>query len=80
MVYQECGTACPTTCDNKDEEIICTKQCVQGEPLSQTFYIFKKKKKSVSNNQAYEVRCMVNHHDISNLGRNRPTMKIVHNS
>ena len=45
MVYQKCGTACPTTCDNKDEEIICTKQCVHGELLNQTFY--KKKKISL---------------------------------
>ena len=61
MVYQKCGTACPTTCDNKDEEIICTKQCVHGELLNQTFY---KKKKSVCKNQANEERCMVFHHDI----------------
>ena len=31
MVYKECGTACPTTCDNKDELTICTFQCVAGE-------------------------------------------------
>ena len=30
MVYKECGTACPTTCDNKDEVIICTEECVAG--------------------------------------------------
>ena len=30
-VYNECGTACPLTCDNKDDVIICTKQCVPGE-------------------------------------------------
>ena len=30
MVYNVCGTACPTTCDNKDEVVPCTKQCVQG--------------------------------------------------
>ncbi|XP_064401886.1 von Willebrand factor-like isoform X3 [Halichondria panicea] len=29
-VYQECGTACPKTCDNKDELTFCTRQCVQG--------------------------------------------------
>ena len=29
-VYQQCGTACPLTCENKDDDIICTKQCVQG--------------------------------------------------
>ena len=28
--YQECGTACPLNCTNKDELLICTKQCVQG--------------------------------------------------
>ena len=33
MVYQECGTACPTTCDNKDDLIICTSQCVPGTML-----------------------------------------------
>ena len=32
MVYDECGTACPTTCDNKDEPVRpCTLQCVQGK-------------------------------------------------
>ena len=31
MVYQECGTACPTTCDNKDDLLQpCTLECVQG--------------------------------------------------
>ena len=30
-VYQECGTACPLTCDNKDDNITCTKQCVPGK-------------------------------------------------
>ena len=34
-VYNECGTACPLTCDNKDDDIICTKQCVAGEIASQ---------------------------------------------
>ena len=28
--WQECGTACPLTCDNYDELQICTLQCVQG--------------------------------------------------
>ena len=34
MVYKECGTACPTTCDNKDELVICTQQCVSGKQRS----------------------------------------------
>ncbi|XP_044734416.1 venom peptide SjAPI-2 [Chrysoperla carnea] len=29
-VYLTCGTACPKTCDNYREDIICTKQCVVG--------------------------------------------------
>ena len=30
-VYLECGTDCPDTCENKDEEIrICNLRCVQG--------------------------------------------------
>ena len=28
--WQECGTACPLTCDNHDEPQTCTFQCVQG--------------------------------------------------
>ena len=30
MVFRSCGTACPTTCDNLNEDISCTRQCVQG--------------------------------------------------
>ena len=31
MVYEECGSACPTTCENKDVLVKpCTLQCVQG--------------------------------------------------
>ena len=34
MAYEECGTACPTTCDNKDELVRpCTLQCVAGKLL-----------------------------------------------
>ena len=33
-VYTECGTACPATCDNKDDLLICTLQCVVGEDLT----------------------------------------------
>ena len=32
MVYKECDTACPTTCDNKDDDIICIKVCESGMP------------------------------------------------
>lgn len=28
--WQECGTACPLTCDNYDTDFACTKQCVEG--------------------------------------------------
>eukprot|EP00567_Pseudictyota_dubia_P015119 CAMPEP_0197435122 /NCGR_PEP_ID=MMETSP1175-20131217/2760_1 /TAXON_ID=1003142 /ORGANISM="Triceratium dubium, Strain CCMP147" /LENGTH=198 /DNA_ID=CAMNT_0042964069 /DNA_START=54 /DNA_END=651 /DNA_ORIENTATION=+ len=28
--FEECGTACPATCSNKDEVQKCTKQCVRG--------------------------------------------------
>lgn len=28
--YQECGSACPLTCANKDGVQVCTKQCVPG--------------------------------------------------
>ena len=39
MVYKECGTACPTTCDNKDELTICTFQCVAGETKVSSYAI-----------------------------------------
>lgn len=29
-IYDSCGTACPLTCFNLDEEIQCTEECVQG--------------------------------------------------
>ena len=30
-VYLECGTDCPDTCENKDDEVrICNLRCVQG--------------------------------------------------
>ena len=29
-VFQQCATACPTTCANKDELIICLAVCQQG--------------------------------------------------
>ena len=28
--WQDCGTACPPTCDNYNTTIICTTQCVSG--------------------------------------------------
>ena len=28
--WQECGTACPLTCDNYKNLLVCTLQCVQG--------------------------------------------------
>ena len=27
---RECGSACPTTCDNYNTTVICTEQCVPG--------------------------------------------------
>ena len=31
-VYRQCGTACPLTCENKDDDVIpCTLQCVPGK-------------------------------------------------
>ena len=30
-IYNECGTACPVTCENKDDFTFCTHQCVAGE-------------------------------------------------
>ena len=29
-VFLDCGTACPTTCENKDDLQSCTLQCVKG--------------------------------------------------
>lgn len=29
-MYKECGTACPLTCDNKDQAIMCPQMCVAG--------------------------------------------------
>ena len=35
MIFDECGTACPTTCDNKDVSVRpCFLQCVPGKWLS----------------------------------------------
>ena len=28
--WQECGTACPLTCDNYNTPLVCTLQCVVG--------------------------------------------------
>ena len=36
MVYKECGTACPTTCDNKDDDVSCITVCVPGTHLDTT--------------------------------------------
>ena len=32
-VYKECGTACPTTCANKDKLLGCPLVCVPGKHL-----------------------------------------------
>ena len=29
-VWSDCGTACPTTCDNYNTTVVCTLQCVRG--------------------------------------------------
>ena len=29
-VFNQCGTACPLTCDNRDNPPFCTRQCVAG--------------------------------------------------
>ena len=29
-IYKQCGTACPLTCENKDDVVTCTQQCVAG--------------------------------------------------
>jgi hypothetical protein len=29
-IFNECGTACPLTCENVGEDVLCTQQCVQG--------------------------------------------------
>ena len=34
MIYRECGSACPVTCDNKDEVINCISVCVPGKHQS----------------------------------------------
>ena len=33
-IYKQCGSACPLTCENKDDVITCTQQCVPGVLLS----------------------------------------------
>ena len=30
MEFNRCGTACPRTCDNLGEPLVCTRQCVRG--------------------------------------------------
>ena len=39
-VFASCGTACPTTCDNKDEIIPCTLQCVEGTYMIKDYTSF----------------------------------------
>ena len=33
MVYRQCGSACPVTCENKDEDVNCVAVCVTGKHL-----------------------------------------------
>ncbi|XP_044730611.1 chymotrypsin-elastase inhibitor ixodidin-like [Chrysoperla carnea] len=30
QVWNDCGTACPETCSNYDQDVICTEQCIVG--------------------------------------------------